>query len=408
MKKFQRSVSALLVLVMLIAVLPLSAFASEENCPIIFIPGTMGSRLYTSEVVFNDFTRVWDPSVFFISTFASRLENDELYVRPPVDMNKEGVKREYGTFDTYKTTIDALCEQFPEREIYFFSYDFRESTADAAEKLDAFITGAGFTKVDLISHSMGGIVTANYVGQYGFDRVNKMISCGTPYMGSATMLNVSFGEDLLTSDAVADKSIKNALLKLLDSVVSGPLGLDRELRTSLDSCAEILPFVESVKQTPMMRYTGMPMLFKPGFFYKPASMTAYKSLCRELYGTKYDNALTLQKDLYENVYEQILDYGNAYFVIGTEQTTISSVYYSGRGAKLKADRFATASGDGTVTVDSASILGAVFEIDAERYCVQEVSHGGTSGYENSPASQLCLEYIIDILKDGVSDVASAA
>lgn len=407
MKKALRFTSAFLAIIMLVAVLPLSAFASEDDCPIIFIPGIMGSRLFTSDKIFNDFTCVWDPSVFFLSSFASIIKNCELHVIPPVNMNAKGAKREYGTFDTSKTMVDALCDQFPDREVYFFSYDFRKSTVDAAEKLNAFIEESNFDKVDFVAHSMGGLVVSNYVGKYGFDKVNKMISCGTPYMGSATMLNVSFGKDLLTSDAVAD-GIEDMLLKVADYFVSGPLGLDRELRTSLVSCAELLPFVQSAEKTPMMKYKGLSMFIKPSFMYKPASLAEYKTLCKDLYGAKYDTAAAVQSNLYNNVYPQILDYENAYFVLGTAQKTISSIYYSGKGARLGADKFKTTIGDGTVTLDSESILGAVFELDSSRYCIQKTTHGGTAGQDDSEASRNCLEYVIDILKDGVSDVRSAA
>ncbi len=407
MKKALRFTSAFLAVIMLLAIIPFSAFASEDDCPIIFVPGIMGSRLFTSDKVFNDFTRVWEPSVFFISTFASIVKNGDLHVIPPVNMNAKGARKEYGTFDSYKTTIDALCEQFPDREIYFFSYDFRKSTVDAAEKLNAFIEESGFGKVDFVSHSMGGLVVANYVGKYGFESVNKMISCGTPYMGSTSMLNASFGKDLLTNDAVAD-GIEGMILKVADYFVSGPLGLDKELRTSLIACAELLPFTQSAEKTPMMKYKGLSAFIKPSFMYKPTSLTEYKALCKELFGAKYEAAAAVQNDLYNNVYSQLLDYDNGYFVIGTEQKTLSSIYYSGKGVRLTADKFKTTLGDGTVTLDSASILGAVFELDTTRYCLQNATHGGTAGTDNDFASRRCLEYIIDILKDGVSDVRSAA
>ena len=409
MKKFFSKATALLIVATLIlCALPLSAFAADANCPIIFLPGVMGSRLYTSDKVFNDFTRVWDPSVFFITNFAEQLKTKTLYAAPPVNANDPDVKREYGVLDTYKNIIDALCEAFPEREVYFFSYDFRQSNKDSAEKLNAFITESGFDKVDLISHSMGGLVVANYVDMFGFDCVNKMVSCGTPYMGSAQMLNIAFGEDLLATKY--SEGIEGILLQIADCIVSGPLGVDRELRTSLRACAELLPYQASVKQEPMMKYIGnQSSLIKPIFLYMPTSINTYKTLCNDLFGEEmYAEASAVQNNLYKNVYGDILAYEGAYFVVGAEQSTIKTIFYSGEGDKLNADRLNHTSGDDTVTFESATMLGAMLKIDSSRYCVQPTTHGGTAGSEKTEASALCIEYVIDVLADGVSDVSSAA
>lgn len=54
------------------------------------------------------------------------------------------------------------------------------------------------------------------------------------------------------------------------------------------------------------------------------------------------------------------------------------------------------------------MLGAMLKIDSSRYCVQPTTHGGTAGSEKTEASALCIEYVIDVLADGVSDVSSAA
>ncbi len=403
-----KATSLLIVATLILCALPLSAFAAEEDCPIIFLPGVMGSRLYNSDKTFNDFTRVWEPSVFFITSFADLIENETLYVAPPVNANEPGVKREYGALDTYKNTIDALCEAFPEREIYFFSYDFRQSNKDSAEKLNAFITESGFDKVDFVAHSMGGLVVANYVDMFGFDCVNKMITCGTPYMGSAQMLNVAFGDDLLATKY--STGIEGILLQIADRIVSGPLGVDKALRTSFRACAELLPYQASVKEVPMMKYIGKSTDFiKPTFLYLPTSINTYKALCTDLFGEEmYADASKIQNNLYKNVYADILGYDNAFFVIGANQTTIKTVFYSGEGDTLNADVLRHTSGDDTVTFESATMLGAMLDVDSARYCVQSTTHTGTSGAENTDASALCLEYIIDILADGVSDVASAA
>ena len=117
--------------------------------PIIIIPGIMGSRFYSSETEFNDSTRIWDPIVNFeslgtsIDTLSNLIDLNSLkktvYVRPCENQQnyKDGgssaeYKREYGARETYKKIIDQLCNEFPDRPVYFFSYDWRKSNEESA------------------------------------------------------------------------------------------------------------------------------------------------------------------------------------------------------------------------------------------------------------------------------------
>ncbi|MBI2379471.1 MAG: alpha/beta fold hydrolase [Gammaproteobacteria bacterium] len=96
-----------------------------------------------------------------------------------------------------------------ERRYYVFTYDWRQDNVESARRLDALIEqirhdyGDPALKVDLIAHSMGGLI-ARYYLRYGTEdvldgddfpingrgaqRVRKIILLGTPSLGSVSAL----------------------------------------------------------------------------------------------------------------------------------------------------------------------------------------------------------------------------
>jgi pimeloyl-ACP methyl ester carboxylesterase len=91
----------------------------------------------------------------------------------------------YGAGDKAKTLLTSICDAFPGRQVYFFAYDWRKGNAGSADKLIEFITqDLGVSKVDIVAHSMGGIVTASLYGKAPH-LVDHVITIATPYEGSA-------------------------------------------------------------------------------------------------------------------------------------------------------------------------------------------------------------------------------
>ncbi len=77
-----------------------------------------------------------------------------------------------------------------DQQLHVFPYDWRLSNLENARRLGAFIEALDHEgPVDLLAHSMGGLIAHAYLAQNrGSHSVRKFISMGTPYLGAAAPL----------------------------------------------------------------------------------------------------------------------------------------------------------------------------------------------------------------------------
>lgn len=197
------------------------ATGQETNQPpVILIPGLMGSRLVTP----NE-EEIWPGSlmdVLFSSYRHAALEIDPGSLQPRTEGVRPGtITGEFAGRDFYASITDTLEEAGsferarigeppPQgRRYYIFTYDWRLDNVETARRLDRFIEriradhGDPGLKVDIIAHSMGGLVTRYYmrygtvdvttdndfpVNYHGEGRVRRIVLLGTPNLGSVEAL----------------------------------------------------------------------------------------------------------------------------------------------------------------------------------------------------------------------------
>ena len=97
--------------------------------------------------------------------------------------------------DPFLHTYDYLYETFelngytPEQKLFAFPYEWRDSNTVNAQKLktkiDEIKQQNNWPKVDIVAHSMGGLLAREYIesGSYGND-VDQLITLGTPQKGA--------------------------------------------------------------------------------------------------------------------------------------------------------------------------------------------------------------------------------
>ena len=401
----------------------------EDTDPIIIIPGIMGSRLFISEEYSNK-TKAWEPDVWSIFKLSWRLDPDTvLYVRPCENQQKyrEGEKgcyeREYGAKSSHKTLLDSICKRFPNREVYVFSYDWRKSNEISAEKLNEeiqkILKETGKTKVDIVAHSMGGLVASSYYSKYGSEKVDKIITCGTPYEGSPTLINAVMNWDVLgkPQDSLGENDF-------LDFFLGFPGFMTKKIKSSFDGVAELMPTKNYVTKFPMKQVSKKYVIEGlDEFDYKEyvgeydLSYEEYITKhCNRIFGKdRYSSALNFQNSILENGYNKLLNYDKSYFLIGTNQKTITSVKfhyskleeggYNGLAERYyETDLNYSTLGDGTVPYYSASISEQLNRIQYyPRLKVADANHGDV--IEKTE----CIVWILDVLSghlDGGSMICS--
>lgn len=152
----------------------------EKGNPIILIPGITGTELFS-----NDRKRIID-MVFPISS-SSNLFNQLHINNHLVEGDLIGWSGSI-TDNRVKQIYGSLEKSLENYNVYPFPYDWRYSNEHTANKLQKFINEVlqteGVQKVDIIAHSMGGIIAKEYILNSKGESVDQFISLGTPYFGS--------------------------------------------------------------------------------------------------------------------------------------------------------------------------------------------------------------------------------
>jgi len=219
--------------------------------PVIIIPGILGSRLRER----GSGRELWPGSLYNV-LFSARslaLDVDPKTLEPRVDdVEAYDLFRGLLGTDFYGAIIDTLERQggyvrgFPghaadagRRRYYVFPYDWRQDNVVTAGKLDALIDqirrdyGDPKLKVDIVAHSMGGLITRYYI-QYGVTdvlngnefpanfagagKIRTAVLLGTPNLGSV-----------------------NALHSLLDGYHVGRQAIPADVLATMPSVYELLP-----------------------------------------------------------------------------------------------------------------------------------------------------------------------
>lgn len=203
---------------------PRDAVDVDAVPPVIVVPGILGSRLRHR----GSKTDLWPPETI-LSLLVDRQEQLSLRFDPntlevlPDDVEAYGLFEEALGRDFYGEILRTLEQSGGyvrgepgkpvdphRRRYYLFPYDWRQDNVVTARKLDALIEQIRRDydnpelKVDVIGHSMGGLITRYYlrfgtedvldgnelpVNLQGAAKLNKVLLLGTPNLGSVTSVH---------------------------------------------------------------------------------------------------------------------------------------------------------------------------------------------------------------------------
>lgn len=411
MRVVKRTAALLLVLTVISGALCLNiipASADSSGTPIVYVPGIMGSRLFRDSNSYSADNSVWDPKITRLSYLRQLDFNSgaSLAVRPCENQNIDpGIPdednsvtvygREYGARDTSRKIIDALCDSFPYtdpdtyRPVYFFSYDWRRSNSDSAEGLeqaiDDIIGETGASRVDIVCHSMGGLVASKlYTNTESRSKIGKIITLGTPYEGSPKLI------DSILTNKIVDSSFFNYMLEIN--------GLTTGVKSSFAGVTELIPTAEYVSEIPMTDSAG-----------ESLSYSGYAEYCSSVFGEEaYSDARQFQASLKSDGANALYGCENAFFAIGINQVTIGSISLAlsedeSKSVRLyESDISYETKGDGAVPYASAAIADRIRRLPPQRWRLFESSHIGLQ--QNAD----CLGWVTDILNGAQPSAENAA
>ncbi|HEX2139557.1 MAG TPA: alpha/beta fold hydrolase [Woeseiaceae bacterium] len=133
-------------------------------------------------------------------------------------------------FPVYDDLIKSLRHELsPQADqptpVFAFPYDWRMDVRLTAARLRPFVeeviartrllkhyANAGDLKVDLVGHSMGGLVICEYLSQFGRGaHVGKVVTIGTPFLGSVeAVVKIATGMSLLTGSEPRERERETA------------------------------------------------------------------------------------------------------------------------------------------------------------------------------------------------------
>lgn len=206
----------------------------SDKTPLIFIPGVMGSHLRISGTTNNLWPGLpWGTDHELLSLAPGEQEdiiaNDVIRTAygdkysPLIFYLIDGGYREYFVDDivsrrTYNGCDLTQRDRIP--SLFIFAYDWRKSNADSAEELEEYIRCIHRfypeSQVDIVAHSMGGLVARRYILNESQAKnnhyINKLITIGTPWLGAPAALHrLETGQLGNTNILVSPNEIKRLL-----------------------------------------------------------------------------------------------------------------------------------------------------------------------------------------------------
>jgi len=185
-------------------------FTIHTRNPLILIPGILGTKLTQN---YGNHDEVWPNLLALAGPFDFHLDplmlsgSGEEYPEFPITVGDIITSINIPVATWWSTDIfDSLITDLTsngyteDQDLFVFPYDWRKDNAYNAERLNTKINeilGNTNGKVDIIAHSMGGLVAKDYIASNGSSKIDKLIFVGTPHDGSPQSFKVLMYDDNL-------------------------------------------------------------------------------------------------------------------------------------------------------------------------------------------------------------------
>lgn len=352
--------------------------------PVILIPGITGSYLHKDygdkEEIWPNVLRLLSPTSItdeFLNDLALNLDGTQKTELPIITGD---IIRGIASVHVFDYLIDKLKEDgYVEGvDLFVFPYDWRLSTESTAillnEKINTILLNQEFNKVDIIAHSMGGLVAKKYIANNSEEKIDQLIFLGTPQLGSPKAFKVlMFGDDM-SYQFLLFLGLKPSRAKYISQ--------------NMPSVYELLP---------SQKYVDLNGNYIERLFNKLIHIDLNYEGVKDLMIEKGRNPLMFPfaESLHDSIDNLDLSSIDSYNFIGCNSPTIGQIKFEEETSwlgKILGDKedFKIGYTDGDETVP---LVSARESIGTERFYVHEVSHGSL------PASESVMKGILSILND---------
>ncbi|MBX4189250.1 hypothetical protein KW785_01480 [Candidatus Parcubacteria bacterium] len=172
------------------------ASTTPTRIPVIIVPGIMGSKLNRDD---DSNAEVW------MNLFKMALPGDDSYLNELVlsitgepgsapGLRPTDIIRSVDVPLFRRHLFDGLIEALEEsgyvegKDIFVFAYDWRldisKEAAKLKERIDQIMFQTGASKVNVVAHSMGGLVFKDFLKEFGPTSINGFIDIASPHFGA--------------------------------------------------------------------------------------------------------------------------------------------------------------------------------------------------------------------------------
>ncbi|MFH1832817.1 MAG: hypothetical protein ABH816_01435 [Candidatus Levyibacteriota bacterium] len=245
---------------------------TPSKTPLIFIPGIGGSELKTTEAVNwskpdghgGTFTHNYSSgeNVWVNNIEAIKPGNDDYFdvlrMQPDGQTSEANLVLTGNVYDgAYGSAINFFTSNgyTLNQDLFVFPYDWRKDVSETAPLLDQKIEQikqqTGSAKVDIVAHSLGGLVARNYITDSArAQKVRKLITLGTPNLGSPRFLKALRSGDCLFLEvgpfclSIAESEIQDVVQNSISGYELAPSQKYYEFYNGSDN-NHPLPFIDN-------------------------------------------------------------------------------------------------------------------------------------------------------------------
>lgn len=358
----------------------LSPAVSVENpdpvinkTPLLIVPGILGTELYNEEnLIWPNLEELVGLEDYFLTENLGLDENGksikEIKTGEVISKIELPVLPDIDLFENLKNQLFENNDYEPNKTLFFFPYDWRlgleETRENLKNKIEEIKNQTGSEKVDIIAHSMGGLLTKNYIKSYGKNSINKLFFVGTPHLGAPKAAKV-----LIEGDKFGNPFLEPDRMK--------------ELAKNSGAIYQLLP-----NQTYFNNFVGYLKKTKPSILSPEPAVMDYSQSKDFLINEINLNSGLFNKaeDFFAGNLENLdLSGIESYNIIGCKAATFAgfNLYKDNSIGSIK-----WTSGDGTVPLVSSE-----YSLNAKNYYLKNVNHS------TMPSADGVVEVLSDLLNN---------